>query len=480
MTDTDRRLAPASPARGASHAAGRPTRTPGSRSGTTRSTGPTAARASTASSISPTGPSAWSSSTTTIACSSSASSATPSTATRGRSPRAASPTARPPSTGARRELREETGVEAGDAGATSRALRTCRTRSPTRRACSTWRPDLTDGEAAPGADRGARDSGWVPFAEAMAMIDRGEIARRHESSWRSSGSPGCGRAERPAPGRDVTELHVLRVFVGARRPGRQPARRLPRRRRDPGGASPGRRRRLGFSETVFVDDSGRGRIRIFTPGAELPSPATRPSGRPGCWPRPARVDTLRPPAGEVRVRHDDGRVGPGRPGLDPSDHARRARRRRPRSRRSRRRRLGETGTTLGLARSRPRATIREPLLRRRATGSPRTRRPAPRPSLIADRLGQGLEIHQGRGSRLSTRLGPTARSTSGAGSSSTRSAPTAEPAQSEPIVRRKKSTRRCSYSAGRSTIALAWREPSTIQASTRAPAATPASTSWSA
>jgi PhzF family phenazine biosynthesis protein len=29
---------------------------------------------------------------------------------------------------------------------------------------------------------------------------------------------------------------------------------------------------LGFSETVFVDDSDTGRVRIFTPAAELPSP----------------------------------------------------------------------------------------------------------------------------------------------------------------------------------------------------------------
>ena len=46
------------------------------------------------------------------ACCSSASIATRSTPTRGRSPRAACPTARARSTGARRELREETGVEA--------------------------------------------------------------------------------------------------------------------------------------------------------------------------------------------------------------------------------------------------------------------------------------------------------------------------------------------------------------------------------
>ena len=49
---------------------------------------------------------------TTIACSSSVSIATRSTPIRGRSPKAGSPTARAPLDGARRELLEETGVEA--------------------------------------------------------------------------------------------------------------------------------------------------------------------------------------------------------------------------------------------------------------------------------------------------------------------------------------------------------------------------------
>ena len=44
---------------------------------------------------------------------------------------------------------------------------------------------------------------------------------------------------------------------------------------------------LGYSETVFVDDAAAGRIVIFTPVLECRSPATRPSGPPGCW--PARV-----------------------------------------------------------------------------------------------------------------------------------------------------------------------------------------------
>ena len=61
---------------------------------------------------------------------------------------------------------------------------------------------------------------------------------------------------------------------------------------------------LGFSETAFVDDRGDGRMAIFTPSTELafaghPTVGTawllRRDGTP--------VETLRPPAGEVRVRY---------------------------------------------------------------------------------------------------------------------------------------------------------------------------------
>ena len=62
---------------------------------------------------------------------------------------------------------------------------------------------------------------------------------------------------------------------------------------------------LGFSETVFVDDAARGAMRIFTPQSELPL-----AGHPlvgTAWvlrSHGVEVDTLRPPAGEVRVRFD--------------------------------------------------------------------------------------------------------------------------------------------------------------------------------
>jgi predicted PhzF superfamily epimerase YddE/YHI9 len=106
-----------------------------------------------------------------------------------------------------------------------------------------------------------------------------------------------------------TRLIVLRVFVGPDGRGGNPL----------GvfldGAAIRRDRRqavaheLGYSETVFVDDREAGRVQILTPARELPfaghpSVGTawllRETGTP--------VATLRPPAGDVPVRHDDERT----------------------------------------------------------------------------------------------------------------------------------------------------------------------------
>ncbi len=105
-------------------------------------------------------------------------------------------------------------------------------------------------------------------------------------------------------GSAVARLHVLRVFVG-----------------ESGGGNPlgvflegrevkeGDRQRvaaeLGFSETVFVEDPGRGELRIFTPQTELPF-----AGHPlvgTAWLLTEEgfgVSVLRPPAGEVPVRFE--------------------------------------------------------------------------------------------------------------------------------------------------------------------------------
>jgi predicted PhzF superfamily epimerase YddE/YHI9 len=58
---------------------------------------------------------------------------------------------------------------------------------------------------------------------------------------------------------------------------------------------------LGLSETVFVDDAGRGEVRIFTPAVELDF-----AGHPAvgaAW-LLDRVDQLRTQAGEVRVARE--------------------------------------------------------------------------------------------------------------------------------------------------------------------------------
>jgi predicted PhzF superfamily epimerase YddE/YHI9 len=107
----------------------------------------------------------------------------------------------------------------------------------------------------------------------------------------------------------MTELHVLRVFVGPDGGGGNPLGIFL-----DGSAVPADRRQAtaaehGVSETVFVDDRLQGAIRIFTPASELPFAGhptvgtawlLRETGTP--------VAVLRPPAGEVGVRHDTERT----------------------------------------------------------------------------------------------------------------------------------------------------------------------------
>jgi predicted PhzF superfamily epimerase YddE/YHI9 len=100
----------------------------------------------------------------------------------------------------------------------------------------------------------------------------------------------------------MIEYQVVRVFLGPTGGGGNPLAvvldgpAVPPERRS--GVAAG----IGFSETVFLDDAGSGRIAIFTPATELPfaghptvgtSWLLRQLGRP--------VDVLRPPAGEVRT-----------------------------------------------------------------------------------------------------------------------------------------------------------------------------------
>jgi predicted PhzF superfamily epimerase YddE/YHI9 len=104
----------------------------------------------------------------------------------------------------------------------------------------------------------------------------------------------------------VPRLHVLEVFVSPEGEGGNPLGVF----LDGGDVPEAERQRvateLGFSETVFVDDAGRGEMRIFTPASEL-----RFAGHPcvgTAWLlRRERepVEALRPPAGEIPVRYGD-------------------------------------------------------------------------------------------------------------------------------------------------------------------------------
>jgi len=65
---------------------------------------------------------------------------------------------------------------------------------------------------------------------------------------------------------------------------------------------------LGFSETVFVEDAGRGEIRIFTPAAELRFAGHPTVGTAWLLERIGQpVSALHPPAGEV-VTWQDGEL----------------------------------------------------------------------------------------------------------------------------------------------------------------------------
>jgi predicted PhzF superfamily epimerase YddE/YHI9 len=102
-------------------------------------------------------------------------------------------------------------------------------------------------------------------------------------------------------------LHVLRVFVAPSGAGGNPlgvflsGAQVPEPERQRVAAE------LGFSETVYVDDPERAEIRIFTPVRELPF-AGHPSVGTAWLLRRERepVEVLRPPAGEVRVRYEEG------------------------------------------------------------------------------------------------------------------------------------------------------------------------------
>ncbi|KPC62476.1 PhzF family phenazine biosynthesis protein [Streptomyces chattanoogensis] len=102
------------------------------------------------------------------------------------------------------------------------------------------------------------------------------------------------------------ELQVIRVFCGGDGGGGNPLGVVRNGAACPAGADrQALAARLGFSETVFIDDEDRGVVDIYTPSARLPfagHPLVGTAWLLRRFGRPAAV--LRPPAGEVAVTHD--------------------------------------------------------------------------------------------------------------------------------------------------------------------------------
>jgi predicted PhzF superfamily epimerase YddE/YHI9 len=103
----------------------------------------------------------------------------------------------------------------------------------------------------------------------------------------------------------MPKLHVLRVFVGEDGAGGNPLGVFLHGSGVPEADRQGVAADLAFSETVFVDDATEGRLRIFTPGTELPFAGHPLVGAAWLLAREGHeAPVLRPPAGEVPVRFE--------------------------------------------------------------------------------------------------------------------------------------------------------------------------------
>lgn len=103
----------------------------------------------------------------------------------------------------------------------------------------------------------------------------------------------------------MAALHVLRVFTGVGGEHGNPlgvfldGSEVEEARRQAVAAE------LGYSETVFVEERSSGRMRIFTPAAEIEFAGHPTVGTAWLLAREGTpVESLRPPAGEARVRHE--------------------------------------------------------------------------------------------------------------------------------------------------------------------------------
>jgi predicted PhzF superfamily epimerase YddE/YHI9 len=105
----------------------------------------------------------------------------------------------------------------------------------------------------------------------------------------------------------VARLHLLRVFCDEHGAGGNPLGVFLEGGQVPASARQAVAADLGLSETVFVDDAERGRLRIFTPTVELPFAGHPTVGT--AWllaAEGAPVTALHVPAGELGVRYEDG------------------------------------------------------------------------------------------------------------------------------------------------------------------------------
>jgi predicted PhzF superfamily epimerase YddE/YHI9 len=105
----------------------------------------------------------------------------------------------------------------------------------------------------------------------------------------------------------VARLHILKVFLGEGGAGGNPLGVFLRGNEVPEEDRQGVAADLGFSETVFVEDANTGTLRIFTPTDELPFAGHPLVGTAWLLAREGfEAPALRPPAGEVPVRIEDG------------------------------------------------------------------------------------------------------------------------------------------------------------------------------